>query len=247
MEHCIEEATYESRICHAGPAAGRRPLRLGEEHRHLRRYRPRATRFVETFAVRRRPARRTATRTSSRPSSRRSRTAPSCTWPPSAARARRGWWPTRSTRSRCTQPEPIVRHPGQAAGRAARARRRRGCARRCAKGQERTFDFDEDEVKQMAEAMPEAPASDGDAASLMASPFVQRTRQADGARRTPTAPGRARRDEKLLEPYIITAEQRRATAASSAIPIRRRCGGWSCSTTPSACPSSARPASWCRR
>ncbi len=53
-------------------------------------------------------------------------------------------------------------------------------------------------------------------------------------------------DLELLELYIVTKEQRREIPLM-AIPIPRRCGGLSCSTTPLASPPSAPPASWSRR
>jgi probable nitrogen fixation protein len=45
---------------------------------------------------------------------------------------------------------------------------------------------------------------------LLQDTFVLDADQADCARRTHTAPGKARPDLKLLEPYILSAEQRRA-------------------------------------
>ena len=90
---------------------------------------PEGYRFVETFTSAG-TCRRTATRTSWRPSSRPSRTAPSCTSRPSAARVRHAWWPTRSTRSRCRSPRRSWTS-STSCRTCSRARRRHGCARRC--------------------------------------------------------------------------------------------------------------------
>jgi hypothetical protein len=53
-------------------------------------------------------------------------------------------------------------------------------------------------------------------------------------------------DRKLLEPYILTPSS--AAPADDGRPRpRTRCGGWTCSTTPSAWRSNAPPAAWSRR
>ena len=54
-------------------------------------------------------------------------------------------------------------------------------------------------------------------------------------------------DATLLEPYILTREKRRANADHRRPGSGNAVAAWSCSTTPSAWPSSGRPASWCRR